>query len=164
MLAISIVGVVYVIKGKAPTGVKLGGINDCKRAIDKRNRYKCYIGNAMESSDISWCKKIPLNYCVSHEYGNYYDWCINRLAVGHLRAEFCKEVKHEVSPCFPVDDLTTRWRDKCYWEIAVEIGDMPLCNKIKRPTSRHLCKDAIDWNRSDPNYPSKKPGMRRWPE
>ena len=109
-----------------------GGEN-CNNAIDEVNKYLCFTRLAQNSKSLSFCDKIPADFCWTGNernsaIGNVRDNCYATTAHFIGDPSVCGLIKNEVSACL-ADDILTRWKDLCYEDLARVVNDPGVCGK-----------------------------------
>lgn len=143
-------GCLYYIFKNVPEIPRSLAVKECRDIPDLEEKYRCYSSNALSTSDISWCKKIPFNYCgVGFEYnqgrhplGNHWQSCIESVAVSIKDRDLCNLIPIQAHGCDP-NYPSVEWRDSCNYKLAIFFHDSRLCGKMFNLTNKQSCHDEL---------------------
>ena len=124
-------------------------LKNCRELPTGRDKYRCYAANALVTADISWCKRIPFNFCEIDPVGNQYQNCLYVVAYTYNKPEICSLISHDSGEC---DSDTLRWRNDCFVDLATKLHEEELCRKITTDVMKaQICHDNIRARRIYPD-------------
>lgn len=127
-----------------------GGGGDCGSFEHEIDKYRCMIGDAQSKKSLGSCNNIPADFCWTGPgqgssllgnvpiMGNVRNNCYATTA--HVAADptMCDKIPDDDLACM-ANDFRFRWKDACYSDLADDVKDRSLCNKIKNARIRNSC-------------------------